>query len=808
MLKNWFKIALINYRKNWLSTIINVLGLSVGLCIFLLVLIHWMDERSYESQNPHKDLIYLVENKNSFGFISTSSYPALSVSKEKFSEIEDFSIANSWDFYKMRLIAGDRSVYASATWATDSYFDFFQMERMAGNLKNAISDQSKIAISEETAKALFGDEYKDCVGKVIKTDGQNDKQYVVSAVYRFPSSHTVFTPGFVLRNKDVDRKDLQWTNYSYVGYFKLKPGTDVKDLEKKLSAQLNEQEKILMVKWNGKYDEKDRTEVFLTPISSMKLEAKGLGIQKADKRSILILLGLSGLILLLSAINLINLKTAQSSQRAKEVGVRKAIGSSAGQIIIQFLLENLMICFISYLIAFALLELLLPSYNKFLNKEMKMNDPQIFLYSGILLMIFAFISGIIPAWYLSHFKPVHTLKGNFSRSRNGIWLRNSILTLQLAVSSFFIICSLIIYFQVNYMMNKDLGFKGDQVVQIDFKKTDWENDYTYKKYMRLKAEISKIHGVEAVTGSINTMGNGIANAASVKDVQDTTKSVSGTALGGIDYNYFRFYRMKFVSGRDLDVRKASDTMFGAVANEAFIRKMGWNKKEALGKEVYPGWDSHKKYKILGVLKDFNMNGVEGPVEPILFFNYDRSWAKNNMQNIQIRLSKEDIEHTVERIKEFWTTKAEPGYPFDYEFVDKKFARTFEKFQKQRTLFSILNIIVLMVALLGLFALSSLLIDQKLKDVAIKKTLGADEKTIVWDLTKKFLVICILAVVISFPFGYYAMNEWLKDFAYRIEMPWWPYFLSLILLLLLTFSVVSIKAYKATKLNLVKHLKYE
>ena len=179
-----------------------------------------------------------------------------------------------------------------------------------------------------------------------------------------------------------------------------------------------------------------------------------------------------------------------------------------------------------------------------------------------------------------------------------------------------------------------------------------------------------------------------------------------------------------------------------------------------------------------------------------------------MQNLQIKLSGNDIDGTLERIKEFWLTKAEPGYPFDYEFIDKQFAKTFEKFQKQQTLFTTLNIVVLVIALLGLFALSSLLIEQKLKDVAIKKTLGADEKTIIWDLTKRFLLICFFAAILSVPISYYAMNEWLKDFSYRIDMPVWPYVLSMILLLILTFSVVSFKAYRATKINLVKYLKYE
>jgi len=346
-----------------------------------------------------------------------------------------------------------------------------------------------------------------------------------------------------------------------------------------------------------------------------------------------------------------------------------------------------------------------------------------------------------------------TLKGNFAGSKHGVWLRNSILTVQLIISSFFIICSLIIHAQVKYMMSKDLGFKGDQVVQIDFKETKWENDYNFKKYKLLKNEISKLSGVTEITGSIQSIGRGITNSSVAKDARDSTKTVEDTGLGAIDENYLRFYKIKFLSGRDMNWKIASDTINGAVVNETFAKKLGFNPKTALGKEILTGWDDRKKYKILGVVQDFYYSGVDKQITPVVFFNYDRNWVKNNMSNIQIKVSGNDIEGTLERIKEFWLTKAEPGYPFEYEFVDKQFAKTFERFQKQQTLFTTLNIVVLVIALLGLFALSSLLIEQKLKDVAIKKTLGADEKTIVWDLTKRFLLICVIAVIISMPFGY-------------------------------------------------------
>lgn len=805
MLKNWLKIAFINYRKNWLSTIINVLGLSVGLCVFLLIFIHWQDEKSYEEWIPDKENIYFVENSSgSFGIMNSSSYPEIFVSKEKFSEIEDAVIYNDWGNQKISF--GSNSVYVSGSASVDSFFRFFPYEKVSGNFRDALSDNGKIALSDKTARLLFGDEYPAAVGKSVKMDSSG-KEYVVSAVYKLPESNTVFQPDFIYRNPYIEQSKDQWTSYSYNGFFKLKPGTDINALEHKLSRQMQQQDEISAKKWGYEVDKKNPPMVYLTPISKMKLEAKSEGINRGDRKSILILMGLSALILILSGINLINLKTAQASQRAKEVGVRKAIGSSKSKLVLQFLMETFMICLAAYIIAFAMVELSLPSYNKFLNKEIKLNDPSLFIYTGILLIIFSLISGLIPALYLSNFKPINTLKGNFAGSKSGILLRNSILTLQLIISSFFIICSLIIHTQVSYMMGKDLGFKGDQAIQINFKKTNWENNFNINKYRLLKNELARISGVTDITGSVNSLGSGSANASIIKKTTDTTKTFQ-TMLGGIDDNFLRFYKVKFLSGRDLNWKIASDTINGAVVNETFASKLGYNPKMALDKEFFTGWDGKKKYKILGVVADVNYAGVEQPIMPIVYFNYDRSWIKNNMQNVQIKLSGNDIDGTLERIKEFWLTKAEPGYPFDYQFVDKQFAKTFEKFQKQQTLFTTLNIVVLVIALLGLFALSSLLIEQKLKDVAIKKTLGADEKTIIWDLTKRFLLICIIAVLFSVPLSYYAMNEWLKDFAYRIDMPVWPYALSMILLLILSFTVVSFKAYRATKISLVKYLKYE
>ncbi|ASW75182.1 hypothetical protein IQ37_01000 [Chryseobacterium piperi] len=811
MLKNWIKISLTHYKKNWLTTVINLLGLSIGLTIFLLVFLNWQDERSYEKWIPNGDNVYFVEIQNGKdSYVSQVNYPLLYTSPKVFSEINNYTVTNIWPEMKSKLVVDNRSVYTTPIIATEDFFKVLQFPKIAGSYENILVDNVSTALSEDTAKQLFGKDYLHSIGKTIVSDSDGSK-YVVQAIYKLPTEteNTVFQGGFVIRDPFINDSKENWTNYNYCGFFKIKPNTDIAKLEEKLSKWDNDNERLENKKSGWAVDDRDPIKVHLTNLRDMKLDAKGSGIMKGDKKSIIILISLAGLILLLSGINFINLNTAQASQRAKEVGIRKALGSSKGKLVTQFLLEALMMYAAAFIISMVILELLLPSYSKFLGKEIKVEGFQVYVYATLIVLSFALISGIIPAVYLSSFKPIQTLKGNFARSRHGIWLRNIILSLQLIISSFFIICSLIVYKQVNYMMEKNLGFNGDQVFQINFKKTNFiDGNYNQRKYELYKDKIKHFPGVVDVTGSTQSIGDGLRNFSGAKYKRDSTKT-TGAGIGAIDFNYLKFYNIKFVVGRDLNPKMTTDTMRGLVVNEAFVKSMGWNNTEALGKEIWSGIAPNSTDMLItGVIKDFYYGGVQDKVNPVMFFNYQRYWTKNQMTNLQIKLSGDHIAENTERIKKYWETEVEPGYPFEGNFVNKNFAKTFDKFKKQRLLFSILNSVVLIVALLGLFALSSLMIEQKLKDVAIKKTLGASDGTLIKDLTKKFLWITLLAVFVSIPISYYFINEWLKDFAYRIEMPWWPYFLSLVILLLLTFLVVSIKAYRTTKVELVKYLKYE
>ncbi|MBP6575705.1 MAG: ABC transporter permease [Chryseobacterium sp.] len=804
MLNNWLKIAFINYKKNWLSTIINLFGLTIGLTGFMLILMHWNDEESYEKWNPKKDNIYAFQqyNKKENTYSPSISYPLADRAVKMIPEIKDF-VLFSGSGMGFKMATKNKTMYQKeGMTVSENFFNFFPFKLISGSYKDALKNENSLALSTKAAKNLFGK--TDVAGESVKFDGDN---FVVTAVYELPKENSVIKPEFVILAYEQIKNDKEsWGNFNYGCFFLLDKNANTETVQKKLYDEVFLYRAKINAKGAGITPEK-YLELYgprgslLTPIDQMKLHGKAYWFGTGDLKTMIILFTLSVLIVVLSAINFINLKTAQASQRAKEIGVRKAIGSTKSSLVLQFLLETFLICFTSYLLALALTELMLPSFNKFFAKEIVMNDWHIYFYSFVMVLAVTLISGLIPATYLSNFKAIETLKGNFARSKHGVWLRNGILTLQLIISSFFIIASLIVSSQVKHMMDKDLGFNGKQVYLVTFS----ENvPQPWLKYERIKNEMRKIEGVadvsygEAVAGSYRYSNSNM-------DYMDKTIYAQH---GSMDYDYLKFMGVKLKSGRWLDSKLASDTINNVLVNETFVKQFGWNDNQAFKNEFRPGFDE-KPYKIVGIVKDFNIQSLKTAVEPMIFFHYRAtSWKRYNVYNIQLKIKPEDIDGTVKRIKKYWQTNVETGYPFEAYFIDKQFAKTFEKYQKQQTLFTILNAMVLMVALLGLFALSSLMIEQKLKDVAIRKTLGASDKTLIIGLTKQFLWITLIAVLISIPISYYLMNEWLKDFAYRIEMPVFPFILSLISLLILTFAVVSIKAYQATKVNLVKYLKYE
>lgn len=416
------------------------------------------------------------------------------------------------------------------------------------------------------------------------------------------------------------------------------------------------------------------------------------------------------------------------------------------------------------------------------------------------------VSGIFPAVYVSNFETLKVLKGNFGRSKSGVWLRNGMLILQFSIATFFIMGSYIVYEQIKFISEKDLGFKGDQVISIDYRnKYDWrEKDYkdkVYNRYNMIKANISAMKGVQQVSTGAFSFGSG--NGSTTGFSYKGSPNIQGKNMG-VDFGMLEMMQIKIKEGRSLSEKFSSDTINSMLVNETALKMMG--EKDPIGKEVE--WNG-RKLKIVGVVKDFNLLGPQEKVIPMVFFHFKTvDWMMQNANKIHVKVNGENIEQTVADIEKFWTKNVDSDYPFKYDFVDKEYARTYESFVKQKNLFSLLNIIVILIALFGLFALASYSIQRRMKEIAIRKTLGAETKTLLKDLSKQYVIFCTIGFLIALFPVYFLLGKWLENFAYRIDISFLPFVIGFFVLMILTLIVVLSRAYQATRVNVLKYLKYE
>lgn len=556
-----------------------------------------------------------------------------------------------------------------------------------------------------------------------------------------------------------------------------------------------------------KYFEKYGTTVIFEPIKDIRLktiaEEAGPG-GKGNYQLILIMLSLSILLILISCVNFLNLSIASSTQRAKEVGVKKTLGLSRTTLIRQYASEIILQSCIAFILSLVLVELILPSFNDFMNKEITILNFELLTKVTFIAFCISIIIGFIPAIYLSKFKAVEVLKGNISRSKKGVFARNMMLGLQFLISGFFLIGSLIIYNQVDYMMNKDLGFNSYQIVVVSMN----AYDDRYKKYVLAKQELVKHPNIAAVTSNYFIIGGGSANSTNV----DYTGTSVQNYANAVDFGYLETMDITLLKGRFLQEDRASDTITNVIINETLAKAFNIY-KDPIGKKIKPGFNDEnnvpKVLTFMGMVKYYHTNGLDRKITPTMTVHWNTfNWMKQNFWWMQFKIKPNNVQETLKYIENYWKANFEQGYPFNAEFLNERFARTYAKYQKQKTLFLILTTVVIIISLLGLFALATLPIQQRLKEVAIRKTLGASVKEIMFQLIKSFLKITIIASIILIPIAYYCMQNWLDNFVYRIDMPVLPFILSPIVLIILVFAVVGFKAYNATKIDLIKYLKFE
>ncbi|WP_342777782.1 ABC transporter permease [Flavobacterium daemonense] len=686
-----------------------------------------------------------------------------------------------------------------------NFFSFFPFEIIHGDAISALKDDSSIAISDITSKRIFGNENP--IGKQIKCF---DQLFSVRAVYHIPGNSSIAPNVIINKMKELTTSGLM-NPFILKLLLKVKDPAKV-DLTRQKLERLYNHDFITRLAKEAGFTPKVMAKkvgyftVILEPLSKARLHSVGDGYPetRGNYQFLMIMMGLSVLILILSIVNYINLATANAVKRAKEVGVRKISGASKGDIIIQFLFETSLTTSFSILLALVIVELVLPYYNNFLNKNIVLLASQFYIQLILIFIITVLTAGLLPAIYISNFKTFKVLKGNFERSKNGIWLRNGMFVLQFAIAAFFIIGSNIVYQQIEYLQNKDLGFKGDQVISVclNFPSIEHQSENAeqiiYNKYSMIKQRLYKIKGVQQVStglicfdGSDNSISPVLYNNELYKE-----------RIINLDYGMFEMLHIKIIKGRDFDKKIASDTVNSVIINETAAKLM--NLKSPLGKELVI---RDQKLKIIGVIRDFNLLSPEIKVPPIAFHHIKTFDMAHNIDKVYIKLNADDSENTIANIEKLWS-KVDTEYPFKYDFVDKQYARTYESYSKQKSLFSLLNIVVILIALFGLFSLASYSIQRRMKEIAIRKTLGAETNILLTELSKQYILYCLAGFFIAVIPVYYFLTKWLENFAFRINIPLFPFILGFMTLFSLTLLIVLLRAYKATKTDILKYLKYE
>jgi len=807
MLKNWLNIYLYQIKNNKFFTALNILGLSIGFAGFIFAILYWNDEQSYNAWNPEKERIFQVVNDQPrSGFLAYNVIPLGATLQQNSEEIESY--CNFQPGYNGALVEykKKKEVVGKVLKAEGNFFSFFPFQFTRGNAKTALKEKNNVAICEETAQLFFGDENP--MGQSVRV---GEKNCVVGGVYKINTKSSV-APAIVLTEEfeeNVKSNAQNWQSHTCYLVVKLKNPERKDVVEKQIWTIYVEKQAKKLSKEKGVSTEEyiksyGLDKPYLEPLESARLQSKvnnGYPEGSGNYQFLLIMLGLSILILILSVVNYINLATASAIKRAKEVGVRKIIGATKLQIVLQFITETVATTSFAVLLALVIVELSLPYYNQFLSKGLVMNSGQFYIQLLLIFLITIAFAGIFPAIYISNFDVLNVLKGNFSRSKKGIWLRNSMLILQFSIASFFIIGSYIVFQQVDFMINKDLGFKGDQVLDITFPEAKKPKDFEM-----IQNELLKIKGVEDVSAGNFSFGWG-GYFTSVFGYNGKDVEVDNMSM---EFGLLDLMNIKVVEGRKLSERFASDTISAILINQAAAEMM--DEKNPIGKEFEFRDDgenpSIKRLKIVGVVENFNVYGPQKKVPPMIFYHLKTISESSFLSRLYVKIKASDNEKTLSEIEKFWTTKINTRYPFSYDFVDKNFARTYSDYVSQRNLFSLLNIVVILIALFGLFSLASYSIQNRMKEIAIRKTLGAETKTLLAALSKQYVLYCMIGFLIALFPVYFLLKKWLENFAYRIDISPIPFIMGFAVLLILTLIVVLSRAFQATRMDVLKYLKYE
>jgi len=782
MFKNYLKIVFRNIQRHKGYSFINIAGLALGLTAVILILLLVQFEISFDKYHKNADRIYRVlQGQQGSDRLSNLTQPPLAPTlKAEFPEVE--SATRFYRTGKIHISYKDKNFFENGFCFTDpETFDIFSFKLLEGDPQTVLDDPNSVVISESIAKKYFGNENP--IGKNISYKSEHD--FKITGILKDLPDNSILTVDFLAPFKTTQIIDSfhdhkSWRYSSYRTYILLNKESNLEDLESKIPSLITKH-----------FDEETAKQIQFEfqPLTKIHL-------QSDQVKLIYLLTSVAILILIIACINYINLATARSTQRMKEIGIRKVIGSTRPQLIKQFLGESILFSILAFFLATILVWLLLPSFNVFAERNLNFNlfENMQFLSWLIGLLIFvSVIAGGYPAFAISTFNPMTTFRNQIAGTKRSK-LRNSLVVGQFMISIILIIATLTIKDQMHFIRNKDVGFVKDHIIVVDIRDNKLRSNIE-----SIKNELEKNPNILAVSSCFDLPNE--SGAATLADwpgkPEDKKQEIF---INFIDYNYVDLYEIKIVEGRNFSKDFSSDAAGAFLLNEIAVKEIGW--ENPVGKE-FKHFLGGRSGKIVGIVKDFHMLPLHESIQPIcLDLNPERA-----NRNLSIKAKEKDVPKTVTFIRETMA-KFSPNYPFEYKFFNDVFDSSYKLEQKVESIFTFFALLALFIACLGLFGLASFSTIQRTKEIGIRKVVGASVSEIVSMLTKQFTKWVFIAIVIAWPISYFAMNKWLQTFAYKTNIGIVTFLIAAFAAILISFLTVSYQSIKAAIANPVKSLRYE
>jgi putative ABC transport system permease protein len=792
MISNYFKIAWRNLMKSKVFSIINVLGLTIGITVCMMIFLFIMHEMSFDRFHKQSESIYRVmrnvtndKQEMAVGWLSGPYGPALwndfkgQITRMVRVRPDDNLVSiDNRSFHEKKVI-----------WADSNFFSLFTFPLLRGDTATALRDLPSVVLSETTAKKYFGG-MDEAMGKTIRVD--KDRQYKVTAVMKDvpTNSHLDFDLIFPLENRKDDGVMTGWINNGLYTYVQLAPGTT--------QAQLESQFPAFMEKYMGAELRKLGFHFALSiiPLKKVYFDNDAFdGARHGERSVVYVFLSVAALILLIGCINFINLSTIRAAERSKEVGLRKVMGALRLQIARQFIGESILVTVISCLLSLVLLSGVMPFYDQVLGYSLQLTDHlgALLVFCAGIIVVVGILAGSYPAFFLSNFSPILALKGKLRLGKGAASFRQGLVVIQFSISVFLIFGTLMVTKQMDFIKNKQLGYDKEQTVMVPIDNNDiYQHLNSFRIAMRAAAGIASFSAMSGEPGGFHDIH--------VFEIEGHAEKMPARTEFS-DFEFVQTLGLKIIAGRNFSAQYPTDTTNAVLINRTAAAKFGWTPEQAIGKWIQNTVRDDKKRFVVGVIEDYNFLSLKEDIAPLVISpSFDR-------RMILMKVRPGQLDPALQAMKNEYA-KAAPGFPLEYRFLDQQFGEMYRNNLRQQTILTVFAGLAIFVACLGLFGLASFTAAKRVKEIGVRKVLGSTVENIVVLLSRDLLKPVLIATAIAIPLGYWVMKSWLQNFAYQTSMSFWVFGLAALATFAIALLTVSFKAVSAARANPSKSLRSE